>query len=71
LAFLVKGLNICLADIYIKVGVGLKELISVIFVVGAGGLIIDLLNVWRCFVFNSVDIIKADMFIDYVVSTTN
>ena len=45
LASLVKGLNIRLVDISIRVSIGLKELIGVIFIVEAGGLIADLLTI--------------------------
>ena len=45
LASLIEGLNIRLADISIKVSVGLKGSINIIFMVGAGGLITDLLTI--------------------------
>jgi len=41
----VEGLNIYLMDVFIRVSVGPKGLIGVVFVVGAGGLITDLLTI--------------------------
>ena len=67
LASLVKGLNIHLVDISIRVGIGLKKSISIIFIVGAGGLITDLLTVWRRFILNSINIIRANIFINYTI----
>ena len=58
-------------DVFIRVSVGPKGLIGVVFVVGAGGLITDLLTIqWR-FLLNNVNVIKANMFINYTVGTTN
>ena len=71
LASLVKGLNIRLADIFIRVGVGLKELISVILIVEVGGSIADLLTIWRRFLLNSANIVGADMFINYIAGTAD
>ena len=45
LALLVEGLNIRLVDVSIRISVGLKGLISIIFVVGVGSLIADLLTI--------------------------
>ena len=67
LASLVEGFDIRLVDVFISVSVGLKGLIGVVFVVGVGGLIADLLTVWRRFLLNDVDVVGADMFIDYTV----
>jgi len=71
LASLVEGFNIRLAGISIRIGVGLKGLIGVVFIVGAGGLITDLLTIWRRFLLNNVDIAGANMFINYTVGTAN
>jgi len=71
LASLVEGLNIRLADISIRIGVGLKGLIGVVFIVGAGGLIIDLLTIRRRFLLNNADVAGANMFINYTVGTAN
>ena len=71
LASLVRGLNIRLADIFIRVGVGLKKLIGVIFIVEAGGLIADSLTIRRRFLLNGADIVGANMFINYTVGTAN
>ena len=71
LAFLVKGFNICLADIFIRVSIGLRGLIGVIFIVEAGSLIVDLLIIWQHFLLNRVDVVGADMFINYTVNTAD
>jgi len=71
LASLVKGLNIRLVDIFIKINMGLKELIGVIFVVGVSNLIAELLIIWRRFLLNNTDVVRADMFINYTIGTTN
>ena len=71
LASLVEGLNIHLVDISIRVGVGLRGLINVVFMIGAGSLIIDLLTIWRRFLLNSADIVKTDILIDYIAGTAN
>ena len=71
MASLVKGLNIRLVDIFIKINMGLKELIGVIFVVGVSNLIAELLIIWRRFLLNNTDVVRADMFINYTIGTTN
>ena len=71
LASLVEGLDICSADVFIRVGIGLKGSIGVVFLVGAGGSIVDSLTVQQRFLLNNTDIIKADMLINYKASAAD
>ena len=71
LASLVKGLNIHLANIFIKVNMGLRGSIGVIFIVKAGSLITDSSTIQQHFLFNKADVVKANIFINYTVSTAD
>lgn len=54
-----------------RVGVGLRGSISVIFIVGAGGSIVNLLTIrWR-FLLNGADIVKANIFINYIAGAAD
>ena len=66
-----EGLNICSANVFIKVSVGLKGLIGIIFIVGASSLIMDLSTVQWCFLLNSTDVVGADMLINYRAGAAN
>ena len=71
MASLVGGLNIRLADISIRVSIGLRGLIGVIFIIEAGGSIADLLTIWRYFLLNNVDVVGANIFINYIAGTAD
>ena len=66
-----EGLNIRLADVSIRVGVGLRGSIGDVFVVGAGGSIADSSTIRRRFLLNDADVVGANIFINYTVGTAN
>ena len=71
LASLVKGLNIHLADISIRVNMGLKGSINIIVIVKEGGSITDSSTIQQHFLLNSADMVRANIFINYTAGTAN
>ena len=57
--------DIYLTDTLVGVQIGVRQLTSVIFIVGAGDLIINILPVRRRFLVNIVGANKVDIFINY------
>ena len=71
LASLVGGLDIRSVDISVRVGMGLRGSIGVIFVVEAGGSITDSSTIQRRFLLNGADAVGANMFINYTAGTAD
>jgi len=44
---------------------GVGQLINIMFIVGVGNLIIDILLIWRRFLFNIAGANRVDILIDY------
>ena len=64
-SFFITKCDICLVDVLASIWTGVRWLTSVIFVVGAGDSIVDILPVWRCFLLDIVGTNRVDILIDY------
>ena len=61
----ITGRDIRLADTLVGTQIGVHWLTSIIFIVGASDLIINILLVWRHFLLNITGANKIDIFINY------
>jgi len=60
-----SSFNIRLADAPVSVWIGVRWLTNIVFIVGMGDLIINILPIWRRFLLNITGANKVDIFINY------
>ena len=66
-----SSFNIRLADTPVGVQIGVRQLTNVMFIVGVGNLIVNILPIQRRFLLNIAGANKVDIFIDYRAASTD